>query len=198
MTERDSNVVEFINVYKLATREQIQRVFFKDVHPNVCMRRLTYLADNKYIKRDYYQIDEHTNAYVYFSKKKVAKRLIKHDLLITEFVIGMLSNNYDILQFQKSKRVGSVVSDAYVRYRRKDDSLVKHLVLEVQRSNKIEDCVLKYKNYRKEVLENEKEWNTLPKLVVISNLATDDNRIFLRGMRIIYDYENMKIIFENL
>ena len=49
MQERDKNIIDFINLAELATREQLQKIFFQGVHSNVPMRRLKKLAEDEYI-----------------------------------------------------------------------------------------------------------------------------------------------------
>ena len=59
LVTRDKNIIELIEKVGVITREQVQRVLFKNVHQNIPMRRLSYLSENKLIQRAYYQIEEH-------------------------------------------------------------------------------------------------------------------------------------------
>ena len=65
LVDRDKNIIRLIENVGVITREQVQRVLFKNVHQNIPMRRLSHLTENKLIKRAYYQIEEHKNVYVY-------------------------------------------------------------------------------------------------------------------------------------
>ena len=47
LVTRDKNIIELIEKVGVITREQVQRVLFKNVHQNIPMRRLSYLSDNK-------------------------------------------------------------------------------------------------------------------------------------------------------
>ena len=67
LPDRDKRTIELIDKIGPLTREQIQRVLFKNVHHNVPNRRLTMLTENKLIKRSYYQIASHKNVYVYYT-----------------------------------------------------------------------------------------------------------------------------------
>ena len=64
LVDRDKNIIRLIENVGVITREQVQRVLFKNVHQNIPMRRLSHLTENKLIKRAYYQIEEHKNVYV--------------------------------------------------------------------------------------------------------------------------------------
>ena len=63
MTDRDKKIIELVSQCGVITREQVQRVLFKDTHINVPLRRLKVLVDNKEIKRDYYNIGGHRNVF---------------------------------------------------------------------------------------------------------------------------------------
>ena len=102
MELRDKNVMEFIANYNLATKEQIKRLFFPHTHNNVPMRRLKKLAENEYIKR----VKMDGNKWIYYSDKKPSKRLLDHDLLITDLVVEMILNGYEIIDFRKSLVIG--------------------------------------------------------------------------------------------
>ena len=83
MTERDIKVVEFVKKYKLCNTNQIYNVFFNNVAPTVCNRRLKHLYDYGYIERQKFN----GNSYIYFDGKKPAARIIQHDLFITDFIV---------------------------------------------------------------------------------------------------------------
>lgn len=190
MEARDKKVIDFVNMVGIANREQIREVFFPEVHQNICMRRLKKLADEEYISRFKYD----GNVFVYYSDKKPSKRLIRHDLYITDFVVKMIKEGYEILEFKKSFIIGPIISDAYIKYLTKDGK-ERHLVLEVQLSNKVEDCVLKYKDFRNIILENKQEWITIPRIVVITDMK---QRVELRGLKVLYDNTGLDNIGELL
>lgn len=190
MEQRDKNVIDFINLVEVANREHIKEVFFPDVHANVCMRRLKKLAENEYINR----FKHDGNVFIYYSEKKPSKRLIKHDLYITDFVVEMIKAGYEIIEFKKSYVIGKIISDAYIRY--KDlEGKERHLVLEIQLSNKVQDCILKYKDFKNIILDNEKSWTSIPRVICITDMS---QRVELKGIKVLYDNTEMKNIKELL
>ena len=97
------------------------------------MRRLSYLAENKLIKRDYYQVSSHTNSYVYYLGKKPAKRNIKHEIMVSEFITTVMAM-CEVLEVETHYSIGNIIADAYMKYRG-NDGKVRSLFLEVQISN---------------------------------------------------------------
>ena len=194
LPERDKKTIELIEKIGPLTREQIQRVLFKNVHMNVPNRRLTLLTDNKLIKRSYYQIDAHKNVYVYYADKKPAKRNIRHEIMVSEFITTVMSM-CEVLEVETHYTIGNIISDAYMKYRG-NDGKVKSLFLEVQLSNQVEDCISKYKDIRNIILDQRKDWQTIPRLIVITDLKHNNEQ--MKNIRIKYDTTEMKNIRELL
>ena len=190
MTDRDKAIVQFINEYELCTKEHIKELFFPDCHANVCMRRLKKLAEDELINRFKYN----GNVFIYYANKKPSKRLINHDMYITDFVVKMLLEGYEILEFKKSFCIGNIISDAYIRYKDQDET-TRHLVLEIQLHNKVEDCILKYTDFKNIILDNKKEWNSIPRIICITDMK---DRIQLKGLKVLYDSTEMNNINEIL
>lgn len=186
METRDKNVIDFINLVDLATRDHIQKLYFKDVHENICMRILKKLTEREYINR----FKHEGNTFVYYSEKRPAKRIINHDLYITDVVVNMILEGYEILDFKKSFVIGPIISDAYIKYKTKEGK-IRHLVLEIQLHNKVEDCVLKYKGFKNIILDAELNWETIPRILVITDMT---KRVELRGIKVMYDTTELKNI----
>ena len=181
---RDIKVLEFIEKVKVTNRNQIQNAFFKNVHPTVCMRRLSFLVDGSYVKRSRYKQTNGNNGYVYYPMgcKKPSKKLVVHELHVSDFYSTLLSNRIDVLEFKPRYMIGNIISDAYVVYRGSDD-LIRRLFLEVQLTGNISDCVYKYHNI-KDIARNETKWDTVPRLIVVSNLLGD--KVQLKCMTVKY------------
>lgn len=179
MTDRDSKVVDFINKYKLCTSNHIYKIYFSQVDQTVCKRRLRYLADYGYIKRE----KHNGNNYIYYCDTKVATRLVAHDLLITDFVVKLLNEGYEILEFKKSFALGDIIPDAYIKVSK--DNKVKNILLEVQLSK--HDCLSKYKNLKKLVLDNTR-WDVLPRIIVAGNVDKQE----VPGVKVSYLNLNME------
>ena len=190
MTDRDKAIVQFINEYELCTKEHIKELFFQECHANVCMRRLKKLAEDELINRFKYN----GNVFIYYASKKPSKRLINHDMYITDFVVKMLKQGYEIIEFKKSFMIGNIISDAYIRYKDQDGT-TRHLVLEIQLHNKVEDCILKYTDFKNIILDNRKDWNSIPRIICITDMK---DRIELKGLKVLYDNTEMNNLDEVL
>ena len=190
MTDRDLAVVNFINEFELCNKEHIKEVFFPDCHANVCMRRLKKLAEEELINR----MKHNGNVFVYYASKKPSKRLLAHDMHITDFVVKMIKEGYKIIEFKKNFVIGNIISDAYIRYK-DPEGTTRHLVLEIQLHNKVEDCINKYSDFKNIILDNRKDFNSIPRIVCITDMQ---QRIQLRGLKVFYDNTNLENINEIL
>lgn len=190
MEARDKKVIDFIHLVGLANKDQIQKLYFEEVHKNICMRRLKKISDDGYVER----FKNGGNVFIYYTGKKPSKRLINHDLYITDFVVEMMKNGFEILEFKKSFCIGNIISDAYIKYIDLEGK-TKHLVLEIQLSNKVEDCINKYKDFKNIILDNKLEWNTIPRIICITDMK---QRVELRGLKVFYDTTEMNNLKEIL
>ena len=146
MQERDIKILEFMTQVRYCTNENIQDVFFQGLNHNVCYRRLNYLIDCKLIKRKYYHVDN-KNIYVYYLDKKPSKRLLQHELLVTQFLVSLIKQGYELLSFEKTPKVADIIPDGAISFKSGDK--VKQLFLEVQLSSN--DCIKKYRNIKRKV-----------------------------------------------
>ena len=153
------------------------------MHENIPLRRLKKLNDEGYIKRKMFNVEGTKNMYVYFLDKQPKKKLITHDLYITDFLVKLIKNNYEIVEFKKSPQIGNIIPDAYVKI--KKENKVKRILLEVQISPN--DCLTKYKEIKDIIIENT-DWPVMPTLYVINNQGLNKR---LKDIKVIYD--NIKI-----
>ena len=194
LPDRDKKTIELIEKIGPLTREQIQRVLFKNVHLNVPNRRLALLTDNKLIKRAYYQLEQHKNVYVYYSGKKPSKRNIKHEIMVSEFITNVMAM-CEVLEVETHYTIGNIISDAYMRYK-DSEGKVRSLFLEVQLSNKVNDCISKYKDIKNIILDERKDWQVIPRLIVITDLEHNNEQI--KNIKIKYDTTDMNNLREIL
>ena len=194
LPDRDKKTIELIEKIGPLTREQIQKVLFKNVHLNVPNRRLALLTDNKLIKRAYYQLEQHKNVYVYYSGKKPSKRNIKHEIMVSEFITNVMAM-CEVLEVETHYTIGNIISDAYMRYK-DSEGKVRSLFLEVQLSNKVNDCISKYKDIKNIILDERKDWQVIPRLIVITDLEHNNEQI--KNIRIKYDTTDMNNLREIL
>ena len=132
-TIRDLQVLEFLTATRIASTRQIQESFFPGLNPSISYDRLKYLADNKFLKRNFHRIEPNRNSYVYYLDKKPSKKTIRHDLLITQFYVELKKLNYEILSFEKTPIYRGFRPDAVVEFKT-DKGQVKKVFLEVQLS----------------------------------------------------------------
>ena len=175
MQERDIKILEFMTQVRYCTNENIQDVFFQGLNHNVCYRRLNYLIDCKLIKRKYFHVDN-KNIYVYYLDKKPSKRLLQHELLVTQFLVSLIIQGNELLSFEKTPKVADIIPDGVVSFKSGDK--VNQLFLEVQLSSG--DCILKYSN-----IKNKVSYDIPSTLYIITNQQMKYTKI--RGLDIIID-----------
>lgn len=183
MTNRDMEILEFLTMCRICTRKQVQELLFENKHQNVPLRRLKRLADDGYVNRKMFKVENTRSVYVYYLDKKPSKKLVEHDLYITDFLVKLIKNNYEIVEFKKNFSLGNIISDGYINV--KKNNRTKKILLEVQLSP--HDCISKYYNF-KEVIINNTNWAVMPLLYVINNQGLNKKLI---DMKVIYD--NVKI-----
>ncbi|MGL4450446.1 MAG: hypothetical protein ACRCTZ_04560, partial [Sarcina sp.] len=142
MATRKDKTLELVNTVHYCTRRQIQELYYKDTNVRYCNRSLKELVDNKQLKRRYYNIEENTNSYVYYKNKALSKRLIRHDLLISETIVQFMKN-YSIKEVLKIPKIDDVIPDAMVVIR--TGYSLQPVLIEVQLSPN--DCFTKYYNF---------------------------------------------------
>lgn len=179
ITERDMKVLELLTQLRYMTTKQLKDTIFKDVSYSVCYRRLACLSGNKLINRKYYNIDKNTNSHIYYLDKPPKKSIIKHELLITQFVVELSKLGLDILEVGKGQIYRGIRPDLIVRIRTKagKDRVV---FVEVQLSK--HDCITKYFNLY--------EGDTPAILYVVTDNRIDPPKI--RNMRCVIDDTSFK------
>lgn len=190
MEARDKKVVDFINTFGLCRREHIKELYFSEVHQNICMRRLKKLSDDEHIKR----IKLEGNIFVYYSNKKPSKRLLRHDMYITDLIVKMIKQGYEIIDFKRSLVIGNIISDAYIRYK-DTEGKTRHCVVEIQLNNRVADCINKYKRFKDIILDSKVDWNTIPRIICITDMQ---QRVELKGLKVLYDNTEMNNLDEIL
>ena len=179
MQERDLKILSFLTMCRICTRKQVQKVLFTNVHENIPLRRLKKLTDEGYINRKMFNVEGTKNMYVYYLDKQPKKKLITHDLYITDFLVKLIKNGYEILDFKKSPQIGNIIPDAYLKIRK--NKRIKRILLEVQISPN--DCLSKYKEIKEIIIENT-DWPVMPTLYVINNQGLNKR---MKDIKVIYD-----------
>ena len=133
ITERDMKILEALTQLRFMTVKQIQDTIFSNKSPSICYKRLDHLKKCKMINRKYYNLEEKSNAYVYYLDKAPKKKNLKHELLITQFYIELRKMNYEVLSFERTPIYKGFRPDAIVEFKT-DKQQVKKVFLEVQLS----------------------------------------------------------------
>ena len=81
-----------------------------------------------------------------------------------------------------------------IRYK-DSEGVTRHLVLEIQLHNKVEDCINKYADFKNIILDNRKDWNSIPRIICITDMK---DRIELKGLKVLYDNTEMNNLDEVL
>ena len=143
MTDRDFKILELLTSIRYATTRQIRDTIFPNLNPSVCYKRLNYLTSNKLILRRYYNLGGNSNSYVYYLDRPPSKKNLKHELLVSQFVVELTKQGHDILEREKTPIFRGIKPDLITKFR-KSDGTIKYLFLEVQLSN--HDTIGKYLN----------------------------------------------------
>lgn len=184
MTERELLILDYLSKVRIATTGQIQEIFFKGLHHSVSYRVLNGLIDSHLIKRKYYRTNN-KNTHVYFLDKAPGKRTLDHDLLITEFYVELIKNEYEIISYEKNPMIAGIIADAEIWFRKNNKTY--SLFLEVQMSQ--HDCIKKYFN-----LSSKVERKLPSTLYIVSDKKIDIHK--LRDFKVVIDTLDMKKINE--
>ena len=179
MTDRDMMVLQFLTTIRYATTRQLREMIFPNLNPSVCYRRLNYLIDNKLLLRKYYNLGGNSNSHVYYLDKAPKKSIIKHELLVTEFIIQLTKLDIELLEVEKTPIYRGIKPDLVVKMRTKAGN-ERMIFLEVQLSK--HDTITKYFNlYTGEI----------PAILYI----VTENKLeqpMIRGMRVVIDTLDFK------
>lgn len=179
MNTKSIKIIKFIDTVQFCTREQIQRLYFKNTSGSYCSRYLTTLVDNKMIKRKYYNLGLQTNPYIYYKDKRPSKKILRHDLLITDAIIGFI-NSFSIKEVVKSPVIDDVVPDAMLIIR--TGYSLQPILVEVQLSK--HDCFTKYYNFARK-FKKYSQLDEKPILYVATDLELNEKK--LRDLDIVID-----------
>ena len=179
MTDRDLRILKLLTTVRYATTKQIRDIIFPSLNPSVAYRRLEYLTNNRLILRRYYNIDKNTNSHVYYLDKPPTKKSVKHELLVTEFVVKLTKLDIELLEVEKTPIYRGIKPDLVVKMRTKAGN-ERIIFLEVQLSK--HDTITKYFNlYTGEIPAI---------LYIVTNNKVDPPQI--RGMRCVIDNTSFK------
>ena len=143
MTNRDMMVLQFLTTVRYATTKQVREIIFPNLNPSVAYRRLNYLTDNRLLLRKYYNLGSNNNSHVYYLDRAPTKKSVKHELLVTEFIVQLVKLDIELLEVGKTPIYRGIKPDLVVKMRTKAGK-ERIIFLEVQLSR--HNCIEKYYN----------------------------------------------------
>lgn len=112
-TQRDLEIIQTLNMLKIMTSSQIQRLFFYGNQSHQS-RRCRQLVNHKKIKVYRKSVYEEN---VYYIKKK-PKQQEKSMLLLSEFYVRLKTSGINIVNFQREYTIGKVRADGFMTIER--------------------------------------------------------------------------------
>ena len=111
LTDRDLEILEWIDKYKAISVEQARYIFFKGSYESA-RRRLSILEKDKVIKS---YISRSTKQKVYYIDKKISD----HDLYILDYIKELKKLNCEIIDIKLKPLYlkGLIIPDAFVRFK---------------------------------------------------------------------------------
>lgn len=177
VTNRDKEVLLFIEKFKVATTDTIWQLFYPSLR--VSQTRLKLLHDNKLIKRDR---DHFTSQYYYYIRKP---RQLRHDLLLTDFYREM-DRKAEIELFKKEFTIGDIRSDGLIAYKNNHKRFIAFI--EVQISNTPLDIKKYEKLYKTKLYKN--YFPAFPLIYAITDKSIPSTN--LKIIKINEDMSNLK------
>lgn len=192
MTSRDRDIYTFIDMVGICTAKQIKDIFLPKVDITKTYQRLRVLVKEEFIKVSKIGLNNY-----YYVNSKTSKKMLEHDLKVTELVGFLKANGATILKFKRNKIIGrdlkdNIYADGYVIYKVKigDKTYKKHILIEVQRTlqqkpdisyGKLYGCVNKYNHTSIkegfEKLKTDYVFKHKPPLVVITDIEDTSTQL---------------------
>ena len=186
LTDRDNQIIEFIEICGVVDTETICKMFFSDgLRP--CQIRLKQLVDNKYIKK----IERETflDQNVFYINKK--PKQIKHKLLFSKFIAELVGLGAEIVKIKSPLKINNVIADGFIAYKLGEEN--KIVLVEIE--------LTKYFNLKKyEELYYSKKWKDMfpvfPSIAVVTDKKVTKSNAFT-VIDIKTDFSDIKNIYFN-
>lgn len=114
ITQRDQDILNFLEEFHAATTSQLQRLFFHGTSYRYSCKRLQCLYEQGFLKRMRSTI---SNEYAYYLKKSSMLQQIHHDLIRTELYVS-IKEQYKLLEWNNEMPISNIRPDAlaYIEY----------------------------------------------------------------------------------
>lgn len=187
--QRDERVVATVELVGSLTREQIQKLFFKDIKK--CQRRLKVLYDKKKLQRGRCDV---SNSYCYWAKKKPGR--IDHTILCNWVYVAAINEGIKVTAWIREYKTPCFIADSFTIF--SIDGRYEPIFVEMQRkvNHSNFDKVPKYIDYFESAEWVDKKWaqtnnkgqKVFPRILVVTdgdtskleNIIKEENRIGLR------------------
>lgn len=116
LTDRDKQIIEFLNDFKCATTTTISNMFFNgSLRPT--QRRLKNLREHGYIRS--YQVDI-LSENIHYIKKRPTQ--LQHSLILSSFISELKKADIEILKYKVSYKLENIIADCFlaIRYKEKN------------------------------------------------------------------------------
>ena len=164
LTDRDQQILDFLNDYKCASTSTLANIFFKG-SKRPCSRRLQQLREHGFIKssQEFVCLEQ-----IHYTNKKPTQ--LKHSTILTNFIGMLYKSDIEILKDKVEFKIDNIRSDLL-------------LVCNVNGKTKIyfvEVCNTKKFDVKKYIkLKESNNWRKIfpvfPQILVISNKPVDYN-----------------------
>lgn len=174
LTQRDLDVIAFVDQLKVASTSIIHQVFFPTSHLRYVQKRLTMLTE------EYHELQRERDGihgeYIYWTKRK--PKQLAHALLLSE-TYKHIHKHFNVIAFDTEVKMDNVRADGFVAYEDKKTKKKRISFIEVEISqNSLRDKIEKY-----EVLELTKKYKQykdfpkMPSIIVVTDKKMPDTRL---------------------
>jgi hypothetical protein len=122
LTERDNEIIKHLEIYKYATIEQLEKIFFKNQQYsyNICRRRLSKIRELGYIKcfRDI-----STNKFIYMINEEKIKPPALHRIILLDVYAELIYLGFEVEVFdiERPWMDGKIRSDGFTVFKMDND-----------------------------------------------------------------------------
>ena len=158
LTDRDNNILEFLQIYKCATTSTLANIFFNG-SKRPCSRRLKHLREHGFINssQEFVCLEQ-----IHYINKKPTQ--LKHSTILTNFIGLLYLNNVELLKTKVEYSIEHLRSDMLLVC--KINGKTQIFFIEVCNTKKFD--IKKYLKL-KESSNWRKVFPVFPEIIVISN-----------------------------
>lgn len=165
MTDRDYEILDYLEQCKMATTQQIYKRFFSS--KNTCQIRLTKLVEQKVLKR--YRTDSKKDYMYALAGTKLTVQIYEHMLPVCQLYDYYEQQNYNILAFEIEVVLSKAIrADGVFVLER--DGKVRLIIIEHERShNSLQSKLEKYEKYFESKEYQKRFPNGMPELLFLTD-----------------------------